>query len=153
MAKLTRYMLMAALSMLMSGAFFIKMYGQNNHRLVIRSIDKDSLFIEHNLSLKSSFSSVADCSDYINKLPRVLQQNGYISSSVDSLIETGNQTVIYLFLGDKYNVLNLHVRDQDKYYLQQTGWELNPGKRKKLNFEDYRQGSDKLLDYFEANGY
>ncbi|HKG68390.1 MAG TPA: hypothetical protein VKA92_05945, partial [Segetibacter sp.] len=66
MAKLTRYMLMAALSLLMSAAFFIKIYGQNSHRLVIRSIDKDSLFIAHNLGLKSSFSSVADCSDYIN---------------------------------------------------------------------------------------
>lgn len=145
-------MLMAALSMLMSGAFFIKIYGQNNHRLVIRSIDKDSLFIAHNLGLESSFSSVADCSNYINKLPLVLQQKGYISSSVDSLIETGNQTVVYLFLGDKYNRLNLHIRDQDKHYLQQTGWELQ-GKRKRINFEDYRQAGDKLLDYFEANGY
>lgn len=146
-------MLIAALSMLISCAFFATLYCQNNYRLVIHSADKDSLFIAHNLGLRSSFASVSDCSDYVNKLPFVLQQNGYISASVDSLIETGNQTVISLFLGEKYNSLNLHIREHDKNFLQQTGWEGGTGKRKKLNFEDYRQATDKLLDYFEANGY
>ncbi len=146
-------MLIAALTMLMSCAFFIRVYCQNKYQLVIHSVDKDSLFIAHNLGIKSTFSSVSDCIDYVNKLPFVLQQNGYISSSVDSLIETGNQTVISLFLGEKYNLLNLHIREKDKNYLQQAGWEVNAEKRKSLNFEDYRQATEKLLDYFETNGH
>ncbi len=153
MANLTRYTLITAVSLLMSCAFFAKGHCQNNYRLVIHSLDKDSSFIIHNLGLKSSFQSASDCGEYVNKLPFILQQNGYISASVDSLIETGNQSVISLFLGEKYSFLNLRIRNQDKNYFQQTGWEAGTGKRKKLNFEDYRQASDKLLDYFEANGY
>lgn len=153
MANLTRYILITAVTLLMSCAFFANGHCQNNYRLVIHSIDKDSSFIIHNLGLKSSFQSASDCGEYVNKLPFILQQNGYISASVDSLIETGNQTVISLFLGEKYNSLNLRIRNQDKNYFQQAGWEAGTGKRKKLNFEDYRQASDKLLDYFEANGY
>ncbi|WP_026260113.1 POTRA domain-containing protein [Segetibacter koreensis] len=153
MAKLTRYILIAALSMLMSCTFFSRVYCQNNYRLIIHCIDKDSLFVAHNLVLKSSFSSALDCSDYVNKLPFVLQQKGYISSSIDSSIEVENQTVIYLFLGEKYDLLNLHIHEQDKNYLQQAGGELKIGKKEKFNFEDYRKTTDRLLDYFEANGF
>jgi outer membrane protein assembly factor BamA len=153
MAKLTRYMLKPALSVLMCSAFFIKLFCQNNYRLIIHPVDKDSLFIVRNLGLKTSFHSSSDLGQYINQLPSVLQQKGYMSASIDSIKETGNQTFIYLFAGERYDVLDLHVHEQDKGYLQQAGWEFNGEKRKTMNFEDYRQASEKLLDYFEGNGY
>lgn len=153
MAKITGYIRIAALTMLMSCAFFIRIYCQNNYRLIIHSVDKDSLFVANNLGVKSSFQSASDCSDYVNKLPFVLQQKGYISSSLDSISKVDNQTVIYLFLGEKYDLLNLHIRDRDKNYLQQAGWEYRDNKKKTLDFTGYREASEKLLDYFENNGY
>ncbi len=141
------------LSMLMSCIFFIQVYCQNNYRLIIHSANKDSLFITRNLSLKTSFQSALDRNEYVNKLPFVLQQKGYISASVDSIIEIGNQTIIYLFLGEQYGLLNLHIRDHDKNFLQQAGWDYNVEKRKGFNFEDYRKTSEKMLDYFEDNGF
>lgn len=153
MAKVTTYKLIAALSMLMSFAFVIKVYSQGNHRLVIHTADKDNKFIAHDLGLKTTFQNALDCSEYVNKLPFVLQQKGYISSSVDSITETGNQTLIYIFLGEQYDLLRLHIRDRDKIYLQQAGWEYDTEKRKRFDFEDYRRASEKLLDYFENNGY
>jgi outer membrane protein assembly factor BamA len=152
MAKVTRYMLIAASSLLMSCAFFIQVKCQNNYRLIIHSADKDSGFIANIPGLKFSFLSALDCNDYVSKFPSFLQQKGYISASVDSTIEKGNQTIIYLFLGELYDVFNLHIRDQDKNYLQQVGWKFDE-RNNKLNFEDYRQTSKKLLDYFEDNGY
>src|SRR3954469_18893597 len=114
MAKLTRYQVIMALTMLMSCTFFAKSFAQNAYRLIVRSIDKDSLFITKNLGLPSSFNTAAQCNDYITKLPFTLQQKGYISSSVDSVIQAANQTVIYLFLGEKYNLLSLRIREKDK---------------------------------------
>lgn len=153
MTKVTRYILCAISSVLMSCTFFLTVVGQYNYPLVIHSVDKDTLFVTHNLSLKTSFQSAFERSAYLERLPLELQKKGYISSSVDSVIETGSQTVIYLFLGEKYNFLNLHIRPQDKNYLQQVGWEISEESKRKLNFEDYTQTSGKLLDYFEDNGY
>lgn len=152
MAKVNRYRLIAALILLMSCAFCTKVFCQNNYRLLIHFIDKDSLFAAQNIGLKTAFKNVLECSEYVKQLPLTLQQKGYISASVDSISETGNQTVIYLFTGEKYDLLNLHIHNSDKNYLQQVGWKYD-GKRDKLTFEDYRQTSEKLLDYFESNGY
>lgn len=143
-------MLFLAQSMLMSCAFFVTCFCQNNYRLVVRSVDKDSLFIARNLGLKYSFQSAADCNDYVDKLPLALQQKGYISASFDSIIEKDTKKIVYLFLGEKYTLLNLRVKDEDKRYLQQAGWEEN---RKIRDFEEYRQATEKLLDYFENNGH
>ena len=143
----------AALSVLMSCAFFIRCSCQNNYLLIIHPVDKDSVFIANNLGLKASFQNASDCNEYVNKLPFMLQQKGYISSSVDSITALGNRTVIYLFIGEKYNFLRLQIRDRDKSYLQLVGWEYNEKKRETLNFEDYRRASEKLLNYFENAGY
>ena len=137
----------------MSFAFCQRVYCQNNYRLIIHYSDKDSLSVADDLKLKTSFFASADCNEYIDKLPSFLQAKGYISSSVDSVSETANYTVIYLFLGGKYSSLNLHIRNADKNYLQQADREYDEGKRRKFSFEDYRQISEKLLDYFENNGY
>lgn len=153
MAKVTRYILKATLSLLMCCTFFIKIFCQNNYPLIIRSVDKDSLFIAKNLGLKTAFQSPLDRTQYVNKLSSVLQQKGYMSASVDSVAENGNQTIIYLFSGDHYDLLNLHIREQDKSYLQQVGWEYSGKNKKNLNFEDYHLASEKMLNYFESNGY
>ena len=152
MAKVNRYRLMAVLIVLMPCTFFSKVFCQNTYRLLIHSVDKDSLSAAQNSGLKTTFKSMSECNDYVKQLPFVLQQKGYISASVDSVSEAGDQTVIYLFSGEKYNLLNLHVHDRDKNYLAQAGWKFE-GKRNNLSFEDYRQTSEKLLDYFEENGY
>jgi outer membrane protein assembly factor BamA len=152
MAKVNRYKLIAALILLMSCAFCTRVFCQNNYRLLTHFIDKDSLFAAQNIGLKTAFKNELECNEYVKQLPSVLQQKGYISASVDSISEAGNQTVIYLFSGEKYDLLNLHIHNRDKNYLEQAGWKPD-GKRDKLSFEDYRQTSEKLLDYFEENGY
>ncbi len=145
--------MIAVTGMLMCIALYTSLYAQNNYKLVIHSIDKDSLFIAGKLGVKTSFLNELECNRYVTKLPADLQAKGYISASVDSVITTGNHTVIYLFAGEQYKSLNLHVRNQDKPYLQQVGWEDKTVKGRQLQFSDYKVISDKLLDYFEDNGY
>jgi outer membrane protein assembly factor BamA len=137
----------------MSVACFNTVKCQTNYPLIVHAIDKDTSFIIHDLNIKTSFANQLECAQYINKLPSILQSKGYISSSVDSLIETDSQTIIYLFLGEYYKSLNLQVRSQDKLYLQQAGWEDNRPRDKAMQFSDYKLITDNLLNYFERNGY
>lgn len=153
MAKLTRYEGIVVISMLMYILFSNSASAQTSYPLIIHSIDKDSAFVTRNLGLKTSFFSELDCSQYITKLPAVLQSKGFLSSSVDSSFVAGDHAEIYLFVGEQYKALNLHIRTEDQQYLQPNGWDGNFLKNKKILFSDYQLMSNKLLDYFENNGY
>jgi outer membrane translocation and assembly module TamA len=103
--------------------------------------------------LKTVFKSAAECHEYIAKLPLLLQAKGYISSSLDSTVELNNQTDIYVFFGGQYEQLDLKIRNQDWAYLEQGGWTYNSTKVAPRNFYEYQAASEKMLDYFENNGY
>ncbi|MDQ6814027.1 MAG: hypothetical protein M3040_09830 [Bacteroidota bacterium] len=153
MAKLTRYKVIAVLGVLMSIGCFSSLIAQSNYKLVIFPIDRDSSFSIGSIGIKTSFLSELDCSQYLGKLPALLQSKGYIASSVDSVTVTDQHTVVYLFLGEQYKYLNIRIREQDKSYLQQMGWDEKGFKKKPLRLEDYKIISDKLLDDFENSGY
>jgi len=152
MAKVIRYKVIGVLCMLMSVAFLATANAQDNFPIRIVGIDKDSSFIAERVGLKTAFSSEPERTNYINNLPALLLSKGYISSSVDSVVAIGDQILIYLFLGDQYTKLDLKIREQDRQYLQQVGWQ-DAGRRKPVQFADYSVTSEKLLDYFENNGY
>ncbi|MDB5247851.1 MAG: hypothetical protein JWQ40_2245 [Segetibacter sp.] len=152
-AKLTRYKFKEVLAVLMYIGSFATGSAQNSHRLIIRPVDKDSIFIARNLGLVTSFRTPVECNNYINQLPFLLQAKGFISASVDSIIPNDDQTIIYLFTGEKFQLLNLEIRSRDKPYLQHISWQNKASKGKQLQFSDYQVVSEKLLDYFENNGY
>lgn len=139
--------------MLISMVFFTPANCQKPYHLMIHTIDRDSSFVPANIGLKTSFLSDLECNQYVAKIATTLQLKGYLSSSVDSLFVTENQTDIYLFLGELYKSLHLHVRDQDQEYIRQMGWHFKGAKDTAMLFTDYQKMSDKLLDYFEDNGY
>jgi outer membrane protein assembly factor BamA len=126
---------------------------QATHQLIIHPVDIDSLIIPGNLNLKTTFQTREDCRVYIQRLPLLLQSAGYISASVDSVEDIVNQTTVYLFVGEQFNSLSLKVRDQDNAILQQLGWNEKNAKNKTIQFTDYTQLSQQLLDYFESSGY
>jgi outer membrane protein assembly factor BamA len=126
---------------------------QATHQLIIHPVDIDSLIIPGNLNLKTTFQTREDCRVYIQRLPLLLQSAGYISASVDSVEDLVNQTTVYLFVGEQFNSLSLKVRDQDNAILQQLGWNEKNAKNKTIQFTDYTQLSQQLLDYFESSGY
>jgi len=141
------------ISMLMWGMAVNKAGAQNMYRLVVKPVDKDSLFIAKNAGLKTSFQNREDCYNYLEKIPQILQSKGFVSSSVDTVIDAANHTIIHLFMGEQYSFLNLRIHSQDKAYLQQVGWEEENHKNKVLQFSDYAEVSQRLLDYFESTGY
>jgi outer membrane protein assembly factor BamA len=139
--------------MLMCIAIQGKLKAQNPYRLVIHAADKDSLFLNQELVLKTSFLSKLQCQQYIEGLRAIMQAKGYISSSVDSISFSGTHADVFLFVGEQYREISLKIRNGDKRYLEENGWNLLAGKNNSIPFRDYQLLSDKLLDYFEDRGY
>lgn len=153
MAKLTRYKVRVVIGVLMCMIGLGSLKAQTSYRLEIRTIDSDSAFVAQVLGIKTAFSSELECKQYIQKLPSLLQSQGYLGSSVDSLVITDSQAIIHLYVGEQFKLLHLGIREQDKPYLQQAGWDDKTLKNKAIRFTDYTTLSSQLLDYFESNGH
>jgi outer membrane protein assembly factor BamA len=153
MAKLTRYTVVGVISVLMCVVLFGKALGQNNYQLIVKAIDKDRVFTTASPAIKTTFLNASDCSKYLDQLPSLLQSQGYISASIDSVDVVDNQTVIYLFTGEQYKSLELNVQHTNKNFLRQMGWDETASKNKAFHFSDYQKMSERLLNYFENNGY
>jgi outer membrane protein assembly factor BamA len=125
--------------------------GQNMHRLVVQKVD--SLTAIEDLQIKNSFKNKEECDAYVAKLPLLLQSKGFLSASVDSVAESNNQTIVYLFTGEKYENLVLTIRNKDELYLQQVDWWQKKSRDKLMDFNDYQNLTRQLLDYFESSGY
>jgi outer membrane protein assembly factor BamA len=153
MTKLVRYRVITGIFMLTWCSCFSRIFCQNNYRLSVNCIDKDSTYVSQNLALQTSFENKARCHEYLNKLPSLLLHRGYIAASVDSVLTFDNQTIVRLFVGPNYSHVNLHIHANDESLTQQAGWKYKKEGTLQLSFKDYYPGQEKLLDYFENNGY
>ena len=153
MSKLIRYRLIACACMLMWCGCLSKASAQNIHQLTIRSIDKDSAYVAQNLHPETSFKSRQQADDYVSKLASLLQSKGFISASIDSVVSLEEQTIVYLFCGENFGSLTLHIRPQDVDLLQRAGWKNYAEPTRQLTFDVYHVEQEKLLDYLENNGY
>ena len=152
MVKVSIYWMKITVVILLCFACYLKGNGQNNYHIIFRTIDKDSLYLSKNLPLQTGFLSYTQASQYIDKVPALLQSKGYISASIDSISQRDTETEIFLFLGEKYEIINLRISQGDRYFLQRAG--VNMFKQKNiLSFSQYQSLSAKLLDNFENTGY
>ena len=152
LVKVSTYLLKRVAFIIMCCSLCGQVYSQSNHRIVYTAIDKDSVYITKNIALQTTFPSFFTASQYVEKLPALLQAKGFIAASIDSIAQQDNQTVVYLFLGEKYDNLHLKVSKADKPILQASGFD-GAQKDKGISFLQYQKLSTNLLDYFENSGY
>ena len=95
---------------------------KNNFSLNITFIDKDSSFDPLVLKLQTAFSSEPAAMNYVNKLPALLATKGYPVASVDS--SSSKESVIFLqvYLGNKYNWIQLTPVNIEKKALDESGF-------------------------------
>lgn len=118
---------------------------QTTYQLQIIQVDGNNAVLR---SLKTSFQNKQQCLDYIKKLPATLHSRGFISASVDSILIGEKSATIQLFTGSFYQLQNLKTQTKDAHYFEMLGYN-----RKQLNFLQFQVFREKLLDYFEDNGY
>ena len=98
----------------------------------------DSVNINGIILPKITFATKSACFAYIQQLPVLLKAKGYISVSIDSIIEEEKEVTINLFIGKKYTWKNLQL----------------PSELKNINTpKDYSLLPQTILNYYENNGF
>ena len=116
-----------------------KLEGQNNYPLHIQGIDRDSTFIISNLGLKTAFDTRYDCVAYINQLPQYLQEKGYVTASLDSILYDSAFAKVVLYMGDRYEWAQLDASQINPSVLQAIGWRDKVFVNKPMDFLQVKQ--------------
>jgi outer membrane protein assembly factor BamA len=133
----------------------IKAQGTKNlpYQLNIQFVDKDNSFNAAPLKLQTAFANKTACNTYIQGLITMLSSKGYPTASVDSIFENGNATTIHLFLGKQYQWIKLTPDGIEKAAMEDSRFREKDYEGKLLNIEQLLSLQQKLLDYYEKNGY
>ena len=146
MAKL-KYLLFPILLIISS----VRLNAQNPYVVMYHVLD--SLHQKSIPVLKTVFSSPGLASNYIAGLPQELQDRGYISASIDSLVQDSLQSHVYLFLGEQYQWTRLRIRPQDEILLEDIRLKKNIFDKTQVSFKDWQNTQQVLLNQLEELGY
>jgi outer membrane protein assembly factor BamA len=92
------------------------------------------------LTLKTTFASKSICEKYLQQIPTLLKAKGYITASIDSVIERENIIEAFLFVGELYTWKNLIVPNEIKLLVTTSN-------------NDFTTLPETILNYYENNGY
>ncbi len=123
------------------------------HRLIIRFSSKDSGFSAALPAFRNSFPSQTACLDYLNQLPAQLQAQGFAAASVDSIRVADDSTLALLYTGQRYAWAALTVEGIDRKALDAAGYLPARFNRQPLQFGQVRLMQERMLRYYENNGY
>ncbi len=114
---------------------------------------KDTSIVPLPVSLKTAFADLPQLYNYINTIPTIFAAKGYPVASVDSIWEIDNNVYIILYIGKKYNWIQLRTNDIDKTLLNKIGFLSKNYADKPLNISEIDLIKEKLLMYYENQGY
>ena len=148
MTKLRLYYCIATLAFLLGAGD-----GYAQYRLKILPVDKDSLSLQKAMALQTSFKTKSACIEYVYELPALLQAKGYITASIDSLYSDSAQTTLQLYLGSTFKWAHISTKHVDPEILYNSNWSDKNFSGKPLNFTQFQNAQQQLLNYLENNGY
>ncbi len=120
--------------------------------LRIIPVDKDSSFIK-TLKLQTNFRTQDELGRYVENLPVQMQGKGYATASIDSISYTTDTTTIHLFSGEPFQWARLSTSGIEKKVLALVAWDDEHFLNKPLNLDQYQAIQEKILSYYENNGY
>lgn len=104
-------------------------------------------------SLKKSFSDTLELHSALNDLLSALREDGYLTSSVDSLQKSGDTVNAYATAGKKIQLLEIRPGNVSSEILQQTGYKRRNYKSKIFSNKDISRLTDNIIGFCEDNGY
>ena len=126
---------------------------KNNINLDINFIDKDSSFDRQPLKLQTNFMNEKDAVTYLNSLSNALTAKGYPLASVDSSWLSDSVLHADLYLGTKYNWINLTPVNIDKAALEDADFNDKNYRDKPLNITQVQALQQRMLNYYEKQGF
>jgi outer membrane translocation and assembly module TamA len=114
---------------------------------------KDSTIAGELPRIKTSFADMQVLYEYINTLPKTLSTKGYPVASIDSSWQMGDTLHIVLYLGKKYEWVQLRTIGIEKNILTKSGYNEKDFTNKPLNIAEVETIKEKLLGIYENEGY
>ncbi len=128
-------------------------FGQTTYQLNTKCVDKNPEFLKKEISLQTEFAARANCVDYVNKLPGLLQSKGFVTASIDSLNFDSTSAKLVLYLGQQYKWAHINTTVADPQVLAASGWHDKMFSSKRINFDQLQSLQERMLEYLENNGY
>ncbi len=124
-----------------------------NFPVYYQFVDKDNPFTPQSLGLQTAFESSSQAFLYINKLPATLIAQGFPAVSIDSVRFSDSVMNVLLYLGQRYENFSLNTDSVDKRALEAAAYNPKDYNGKPLNMERLNLLKNRIIDYYEANGY
>jgi len=143
---------MAKLKFLLAAISFLTTYHISTAQSYIVSYKtpEGDTSISQKLLLQSVFSSRAEASVYVVQIPLLLQNKGYITSSVDSTLFDSLSASATIYLGEQYKWAKISTRQQDAAILESIRWPASLDGP--IDFNAFQLWQKKILDHLEENG-
>ena len=139
------------------GIFHSAAYSQSTQTTVtphtLQIYYKDTLNKKTAPALKTSFAGMQAAYDYVNALPQFLAGKGYPVASVDSVWQIQNVIHIRLYLGTKYNWIQLRTSGIENSILNRSGYSAKNFEGKPVNISEIDNIKEKLLTSYENEGF
>lgn len=114
---------------------------------------KDSIKEPLPILLKTKFSGLDLANNYINSLPKLFADKGFLVCSVDSVWYLQNNVHIDFYVGKKYKWIKLRTNNIDKSLLSKVGYAAKNFTEKPLNISEIDLLKERLLTYYENEGF
>lgn len=128
-------------------------FGQNNYSLQIISSDKPKEFFAKKFSYKTHFKDSLQANIESKDLFYRIRSFGYLASSIDSTVSDTSQTVVYIYVGDKFENIVLKNGNVDPMLLTNAGIKSAVLGGKKIPIGDAEVVKAKILQQCENTGY
>ena len=133
--------------------FVSNIYAQKKYIVNYILSGKDTSYKLQQLGLKTSFDGKEFAEVYLNTLPATLVSKGFPAASIDSVIYDSTSANVDLYLGEQYKWVQINTDSVDEKLLEATGWNAKQFKNKKIDFARLQQQEERILSYYENNGY
>ncbi|MCE3278838.1 MAG: hypothetical protein K0S44_1029 [Bacteroidetes bacterium] len=136
---------------LLSFLWFFQLSAQQNYSLEIRADSNSALLKKIDYNKKFASKSLRD-----KELLRVLSvcyDNAYLTADYDSIVSDSLSAVAYLNVGAQYKWAYLKKGNVDEGVLSEIGFREKLYNDKPLKYKDVRRVRERIVRYYENNGY
>jgi outer membrane protein assembly factor BamA len=94
---------------------------QEPFRLEVVCHDKPAAFFTKKFSFRTTFTDSVKQQKEVDYVYSTLRQNGYLTSSVDSVVRLGRTTFAYIYVGDKFENVTIYNGNVPEDFLADIG--------------------------------
>lgn len=124
---------------------------QAKKTLIVINTDNQSVFKK--LNYKKNTDSDLSLKKELNNLQLALINEGYMTSSIDSIYSDSLQHKAYLSIGKAYQWANLSHQQHDVDVISKLGYSEHFFSKRAFKYKELASFLEKIITYFENNGY